>query len=371
MAVVRTNTMRNILMLCLDSTKMALVGVVVINYILVPKKQKLEAATTVSKYKSERASNAEHCSIHIFSFSLLQTCSIVFITFSSYLKHPNKSFLIQYIYLDIFLTHTLYYTNYINIYFLIHFNVNILLGEQSEEESATTSKHPNNKERTKNGIYSFSHVALSSKHNSSNSSNTSSNSNHSNTGDDRYGEVMSTKTGWLSERGVQIVLQSDDAKMKKQIDSSTIDVLPFPPPETNEPSILDQKIDEAHQRQKRSLRIRTMGGTGGSGIASKSANSMSLVASLREHEANKSITTVVSSSQFFLTGSNDGTLKIWHSRGPRSMLEGGHHSVATHRFKQGSKPIGTDATVVRFEKICFFFQVLRIFYIIICVSSIY
>ena len=273
--------------------------------------------------------------------------------------------------MDIFFTHTLCYTNYINIYFLIHFNVNILLGEQSEEESATTSKHPNNKERTKNGIYSFSHVALSSKHNSSNSSNTSSNSNHSNTGDDRYGEVMSTKTGWLSERGVQIVLQSDDAKMKKQIDSSTIDVLPFPPPETNEPSILDQKIDEAHQRQKRSLRIRTMGGTGGSGIASKSANSMSLVASLREHEANKSITTVVSSSQFFLTGSNDGTLKIWHSRGPRSMLEGGHHSVATHRFKQGSKPIGTDATVVRFEKICFFFQVLRIFYIIILCVTIY
>jgi len=33
---------------------MALVGVVVINYILVPKKQKLEATTTVSKYKSER-----------------------------------------------------------------------------------------------------------------------------------------------------------------------------------------------------------------------------------------------------------------------------------------------------------------------------
>ena len=165
---------------------------------------------------------------------------------------------------------------------------------------------------------------------------------------------MSTKTGWLSERGVQIVLQSDDAKMKKQIDSSTIDVLPFPPPETNEPSILDQKIDEAHQRQKRSLRIRTMGGMGGSGIASKSANSMSLVASLREHEANKSITTVVSSSQFFLTGSNDGTLKIWHSRGPRSMLEGGHHSVATHRFKKGSKPIGTDATVVSFEKMFFF-----------------
>ena len=116
-AVVRTNTMRNILMLCLDSTKMALVGVVVINYILVPKKQKLEAATTVSKYKKRKSGNAEHCSIHIFSFSLLQTCSIVFITFSSYIKHPNKSFLTQYIYLDIFLTSFLHTHSIITVFF--------------------------------------------------------------------------------------------------------------------------------------------------------------------------------------------------------------------------------------------------------------
>ena len=37
----------------------------------------------------------KHCSWYFSSSSLLQTCCIVFVTFISFLKHPNKSFLTQ------------------------------------------------------------------------------------------------------------------------------------------------------------------------------------------------------------------------------------------------------------------------------------
>ena len=35
----------------------------------------------------------EHCSFDFYTFFLFQTCFIVDVTFSSILKHPNKSFL--------------------------------------------------------------------------------------------------------------------------------------------------------------------------------------------------------------------------------------------------------------------------------------
>jgi WD40 repeat protein len=47
------------------------------------------------------------------------------------------------------------------------------------------------------------------------------------------------------------------------------------------------------------------------------------VAALQEH--NKAVTTMCVSPDhaFFVTGSDDGTLKVWTAQGPRSMLEGG------------------------------------------------
>ena len=47
------------------------------------------------------------------------------------------------------------------------------------------------------------------------------------------------------------------------------------------------------------------------------------VAALKEH--NKAVTTMCVSPDhaFFVTGSDDGTLKVWTAQGPRSMLEGG------------------------------------------------
>ena len=66
--------------------------------------KKLDNAKLQVKRRSEHR-EWKHCSWHFSSSSLFQTWFIVFVTYLLYLKHPNKSFLTQYIYLT--LLHTL------------------------------------------------------------------------------------------------------------------------------------------------------------------------------------------------------------------------------------------------------------------------
>ena len=56
----------------------------------------------------------EHCSFDFYTFFLFQTCFIVDVTFSSILKHPNKSFFNP---INIFLTS---FTHTLLLFFLIY-----------------------------------------------------------------------------------------------------------------------------------------------------------------------------------------------------------------------------------------------------------
>ena len=67
-------------------------------------------------------------------------------------------------------------------------------------------------------------------------------------------------------------------------------------------------------------------------LGSHGSNSMVLVASLRDHVAGQAVKcmAVAEDSSFFVTASDDGTVKVWKSKGSGTMLEGGHHSVGSH-----------------------------------------
>ena len=64
------------------------------------------------------------------------------------------------------------------------------------------------------------------------------------------------------------------------------------------------------------------------------SSSMVLVASLRDHTPGRAIVSmaVAQDHTFFLTSSNDGTVRVWKSKGSGSMLDGGHHSVGMHQL---------------------------------------
>ena len=67
-------------------------------------------------------------------------------------------------------------------------------------------------------------------------------------------------------------------------------------------------------------------------LGAQGTGSMVLVASLRDHVPGKAVTSmaVAEDCSFFVTASNDGTVKVWKSKGSGTMLEGGHHSVGSH-----------------------------------------
>ena len=68
----------------------------------------LKMVSIQSERESVHRVYGKHCSSHFYSSSFFQTCFIVFATFFSILKHPNKSFFNVYkLYLN-FLLHTLF-----------------------------------------------------------------------------------------------------------------------------------------------------------------------------------------------------------------------------------------------------------------------
>ena len=70
-----------------------------------------------SKRRERASRNESTVDWHFYEFPLLQTCFIVFVTFSSILKHPNKSFLTHINIFDIF-----YHTS-ITVFIIILFFV--------------------------------------------------------------------------------------------------------------------------------------------------------------------------------------------------------------------------------------------------------
>jgi WD40 repeat protein len=152
--------------------------------------------------------------------------------------------------------------------------------------------------------------------------------------DYRYGRIEKERRGWLSK---QITTSTTSTTSSTSTNNNT----------NNHPIDADQDdFSRGVGGGRRSGSARSYNEH--NEIRTNTGNSMRQIASLQEHQKGKEITTLCSSvdSSFFVSGSKDGTLKVWHPRGSRSMLDGAHRSVATHRLD--AIPVGTFLCIIYF-----------------------